>query len=433
MSSGTKNEKKEKGKMSSIATQLSLYFSGRMLCTYLGMDMLVLFLSVTGWCYAVEVQQYGKFRLSAMISRQFHREGERFFYDLYPRNGAVFHADMSLLLEILKYMAVGVLLFQLFLLIQSALKESYEIRKRLRPLKEMAVKTEQLSSLAFDESKFHQLEDAISQVNPSDSAARVQVGDKELKGLEMAVNRLIERMRASYRQQSRFVSDASHELRTPVAVIQGYASMLDRWGKEDPSILEEGIAAIKHESEHMSKLIEQLLFLARGDSGRNQMKFEEFSLSDMLREAMEEARMIDEKHFYSYRDQGEVNVYGDVTMLKQTVRILAENARKYSDDGDEIIFSAGENPGEVFFYVQDCGLGMCDQEVSHIFERFYRSDEARNSKTGGSGLGLSIAKWIVDKHQGHFNVLSRKELGTRICVILPVRNGEDAGMSGKEQ
>ncbi|MDD6207496.1 MAG: HAMP domain-containing sensor histidine kinase [Clostridiales bacterium] len=424
MSSVTKNKKKEKEKMSSIAVQLSLFFFIRRLGTYLGMDVLVLFLSVIGWCYGVEVQQYGRFRLLDMLSRQFHKEGGTFFYDIYPKSGEVFHADMTLLLQILKYMAIGVLVFQLLLLIQSVLKESYEIRKRLRPLKEMALKTEQISSLAFNESKFHQLEDAISQVNPNDSTAKVQVGDKELKGLEMAVNRLIERMRDTYRQQSRFVSDASHELRTPVAVIKGYADMLDRWGKEDSATLDEGIAAIKHESEHMSKLIEQLLFLARGDSGRNQMKFEEFSLSGMVREVMEESQMIDERHSYRYLDKGEVRAYGDITMLKQTVRILAENARKYSNDGDEIIFCAGETQEEVFFYVQDCGQGMNDKEVSHIFERFYRSDEARNSKTGGSGLGLSIAKWIVDKHKGHFDVLSRKELGTRIRVILPQKKEE---------
>lgn len=106
-------------------------------------------------------------------------------------------------------------------------------------------------------------------------------------------------------------------------------------------------------------------------------------------------------------------------MLKQTMRILADNAMKYTNEKDEIIFAFGRSGTEVFFYVQDSGVGMKEQDITHVFERFYRSDEARNKETGGTGLGLSIAKWIVDKHRGHFEILSREGLGTRITVWLP--------------
>ena len=97
---------------------------------------------------------------------------------------------------------------------------------------------------------------------------------KILAGIENALNDLLERMRASYKQQVQFVSDASHELRTPIAVIQGYVNMLHRWGKDDQAILTESIEAIKNESEHMQKLVEQLLFLARGDSNRQTTGYE---------------------------------------------------------------------------------------------------------------------------------------------------------------
>lgn len=106
-------------------------------------------------------------------------------------------------------------------------------------------------------------------------------------------------------------------------------------------------------------------------------------------------------------------------MLKQTLRILADNARKYTKDMDEIKFLAGRRGSECFFSVQDAGIGMAEKDITHMFERFYRSDEVRNSGTGGCGLGLSIAKWIVDKHHGHFEILSREGLGTRITVWLP--------------
>lgn len=274
------------------------------------------------------------------------------------------------------------------------------------------------------ESKFHRLEDAISNVNPGSGDEHLNIGDKELKGLELAVNNLIDRMRESFRQQSRFVSDASHELRTPISVIQGYVNMLDRWGKEDETVLAEGIEAIKHESEHMSSLVEQLLFLARSDSGRQKLVSEKISLNELMNEVYEESVMIDSDHVYTFQepashDPEQVFILGDPTMLKQTMRILADNARKYTKKNDEIMFAVGVQGEESFFSVQDTGIGMIEQDISHIFERFYRSDEVRNGSIGGSGLGLSIAKWIVDKHRGHFEILSREGLGTRIIVWLP--------------
>ena len=227
-------------------------------------------------------------------------------------------------------------------------------------------------------------------------------------------------MRDSYRQQARFVSDASHELRTPISVIQGYANMLDRWGKSDESVLDESIAAIKSESENMKNLVEQLLFLARGINGKTQLTITEFSLNNMMSEVLEESKMIDDKHIYSYINSEEINVYGDIGLLKQTARILVENAAKYTEAGEDIILRIGKNDkNEVYFSVQDNGIGMDAEDVPHIFERFFRADTARVRKNGGTGLGLSIAKWIIDNHKGYFSVLSRKGIGTRITVYLP--------------
>ncbi len=225
--------------------------------------------------------------------------------------------------------------------------------------------------MAFDEQKFHSLEDAISKISPATSDERIHIGDSELQGLEEAINNLLDRMRDSYRQQARFVSDASHELRTPISVIQGYANMLDRWGKDDEEVLEESIAAIKSESENMKNLIEQLLFLARGINGKTQLKVMEFSLNDMMQEVLEESKMIDKDHIYRYMDSENINVYGDISLLKQTARILIENAAKYTDKGENIILRTGKNnKNEPYFSIQDNGIGMDENDVLHMFERF---------------------------------------------------------------
>lgn len=199
--------------------------------------------------------------------------------------------------------------------------------------------------------------------------------------------------------------------------------MLDRWGKDDEQVLKESIEALKNESEHMKNLVEKLLFLARGDSGRNTLHIEDVNLTEMVSDVMEESAMIDAKHIYKMDGADtEVRTQGDAAMLKQALRIFVQNAAKYSKDGDTITLRAGMTGGAPFYSVQDEGVGMASSEVVHVFERFYRSDSARNSLEGGTGLGLSIAKWIVDAHGGVIEILSRPEFGSRITVKLPAQN-----------
>ncbi|MBQ4186353.1 MAG: sensor histidine kinase, partial [Firmicutes bacterium] len=284
----------------------------------------------------------------------------------------------------------------------------------LAPINELAAKADELSRLEFSEDKYQLLEDAITQL---DEGGKLSLRDSELVGIEAAINNLLTRVRESNRQQARFVNDASHELRTPIAVIGGYADMLERWGKDDEKVLNESIAAIRTETARMKHLVEQLLFLARGDSGKTQLQLEEIDAGALLKEAYEESVMIDEDHVYRLRESGEVlPVQADQGLLKQAVRILLDNAAKYTAKGDEIILSSGRQEGHVYLQVQDTGIGMAEADVEHMFERFYRADEARSFE--GTGLGLSIAKWIVDKHGGHFEIVSREDLGTRIRIVL---------------
>ncbi len=294
------------------------------------------------------------------------------------------------------------------------------VRRYLRPIDDIAQVTESISSRGFDESKFHSLETAIDELGGVSADEKLHIGDDDLAGLETAVNNLILRMHRGYRQQVRFVDDASHELRTPIAVIQGYADMLDRWGKTDPQVLEESIRAIRTETEHMKTLVEQLLFLARGDAGRHPLHMEKLDISALAEEVMEESRMIDSGHSYVLKAGESVFVRGDGAMLKQAVRILVENAAKYSPADSRITLRACREGERACLEVQDNGIGVSPEDARRMFDRFYRADAARNSETGGSGLGLSIAKWIVGRHSGGFRVKSVEELGTRITIELPL-------------
>ena len=311
----------------------------------------------------------------------------------------------------------------LLVLLQSRVGRD-KARRLLEPLERIAQTAQELSQVRFDSEKLHHLEDAIGTVSLLSPDARVLTGDKELQGLESAINDLIKRMRETYTEQTRFVSDASHELRTPIAVIQGYADMLQRWGKDDEKVLEEGITAIQSESAHMKKLVEQLLFLARGDNGRTQLVLEDVDLSLMLREVYEESLMIHPDREWRLDAEAPVMVRGDAAMLKQTARILVDNAVKYTSDGQLISLRTRFKEGTPCFEVQDNGIGIKEADLAHIFDRFFRSDPARTRATGGTGLGLSIAKWIVDRHGGYFDVFSREEFGTRIGVVLPQKTEE---------
>ena len=303
--------------------------------------------------------------------------------------------------------------------IQNQLKPIYDLAENAVRLTDESDPRKSHGIADYDE-RMHDLESAIENIKPDVPNSKLQTADKDLKGLEDAINSLLERTKNSYSQQIRIVSDASHELRTPIAVIKGYTDMLDRWGKKDEKVLDESITAIKTETEHMNRLVQQLLFLARGDSGRTQLKLERFSLADMVREVYNESEMIDTDHEWQLYATDELMAMGDVALLKQAIRILVENATKYTPKGETITLKAvWDEKSAPMVVVQDSGMGIGQEDLGKIFDRFYRADPARGGQQGGSGLGLSIAKWIIDRHGGYFDVVSSENVGTRFKIHLP--------------
>lgn len=410
--------------VTSIAIKLNSIFIRKLFFKFLLIDITLIAILIGFWCIEGEISFYGELVQKAQRSLELYPI-ETASYTVVWENGKTMIKEASSFLYVLIRIIRIIGIIEVIFLLEEMIFGTNRTRKVLKPLNEIAETASRLSNMSFDEEKFQNLEDAISKISPTISDEIIHIGDSDFKGLEEAINNLLERMRDSYRQQARFVSDASHELRTPISVIQGYANMLDRWGKEDESVLEESISAIKSESENMKNLVEQLLFLARGINGKTQLKKEEFLLNDMMGEVLEESKMIDKDHIYKYIESENITAYGDVGLLKQTARILIENAAKYTDKGENIILRSGINQkGEYYFSIQDNGIGVDEEDVTHIFERFFRADTARVRKNGGTGLGLSIAKWIVDSHKGYFSVLSRKDIGTRITVFLPKKYDE---------
>ena len=242
--------------------------------------------------------------------------------------------------------------------------------------------------------------------------------DDELKRLASTFNKMIDRLQDSFNRQIQFVSDASHELRTPIAVIQGYANLLDRWGKNDKEALEKSIYAIKLEANSMASLVESLLFLAKGDSGTQVIEKKEISINKLIEEVIDESNVIEKDHeiLSDRNDIGEITA--DCGMIKQMLRIFVSNSIKFTPKGGKIKIDSEVHKEFVKITVSDTGIGIPKDEINNIFERFYIVDKSRSKESAGSGIGLSIAKRIVDMHKGTIDVESEDGKGTRVIVTL---------------
>ena len=245
------------------------------------------------------------------------------------------------------------------------------------------------------------------------------VAEDELKELGDTFNLMIERLETDFEKQRRFVSDASHELRTPLSVIYGHVNMLNRWGKDDPQVLTQSLSVLKSETENMNKLIENLLYLAKGDNNVLKLKIEEFEVCRLIKEISEETLLNHEALNLKYICQEALMVNGDYNSLKQVLRILVDNSIKFSELQNEILINVEKDCEGIKFSVQDSGSGISKQSLPYIFDRFYRADESRTKATGGTGLGLAIAKQIIQNHKGRIWAESEPGKGTRISFIIP--------------
>lgn len=251
-----------------------------------------------------------------------------------------------------------------------------------------------------------------------DSRLEVPEADDELKLLVTTLNEMLDRVEAAFIRQGQFTQDASHELRTPLAVLQGNADLLARWGKNDPAVRDKCIAAIQRQIEYMHHLVANLLFLSRGDRGVHALQREDFSLSALLSEIIEERRSFDRAHAYIL-NAAPLHLTADASLIRQLMLILLDNASKYTPDGKTISVSAAQTASGAAITVQDEGCGVPPEQMTRIFDRFFRVDKARARETGGTGLGLAIAKTIVQMHAGAIWAENGAERGLEVHVVLP--------------
>lgn len=257
-------------------------------------------------------------------------------------------------------------------------------------------------------------------INDLDKRLDVRGSKNELKDLALTFNETLNRLEESIEKQNQFISDASHELRTPIAVIQGYANLLNRWGKDDKEVLEESLEAIKNESENMKSLVENLLFLARGDKHTQKVNKEDFPLNKLIEEVLTETKLIDDTHIITIERNEEITINADKTLIKEALRIFLDNSIKYTPLGGTVKLTAYKRNNKAVIILEDNGIGISKKHLPHIFDRFYRTDKSRTRESGGTGLGLSIAKWIIDNHSGTIDINSKIDMGTTVTVELPL-------------
>ena len=254
---------------------------------------------------------------------------------------------------------------------------------------------------------------------------RIPIGtaDDELNELAKTLNKMLDRLQGGINKQQKFVSDASHELRTPAAVIKGYIEFIETYGTADEALLKENLKIIGSEAQNMQALLENLLFLSRTDQHRQKLNKKTLDLDDIVGDVMSKMKTVVKTHKVELVKNTPAKIFGDETTIKQMLRIFLDNAVKYTPEGGYIKVSSTIDGEKILLSISDSGIGIAPENLDKIFDRFFRIDsEDLVSEANGSGLGLSIAKWIADSHEIIISVDSELGTGTTFTLTIPIKN-----------
>jgi heavy metal sensor kinase len=261
----------------------------------------------------------------------------------------------------------------------------------------------------------------ITGTNLSNRLERLETGD-ELQRLSDTLNEMLSRIESAFLRVSQFTADASHELRTPIALIRTEAEIALRKSRDEAEY-REALWHVLSEAERTSILIEGLLALARADAGRESMSLQPTDFQQITQEAARDwgPRVIAHHLLFESRvTESRLFVVGDISALSRLLNILFDNAVKYTPPPGTIELTLEKKGPQAVLTIRDTGIGIRQDDQAKIFERFYRADQARSRESGGSGLGLAIAKWIVEQHRGQVRVESSLGHGSAFFIELPL-------------
>ena len=277
--------------------------------------------------------------------------------------------------------------------------------------------------------KIQEIISSISEENISTKRIKVSEKNDEFAIVSEHFNELLDKISFYIEQQKHFVEDVSHELRTPVAIVEGHLKLLNRWGKDDPEVLEESLQASLVELQRMKTLVQEMLDLSRAPQVKEQYKDATTNVTEVAKQVVHNFRVLYPEFTFTFDDDLKHDLWIPIYLnhLEQVVIILMDNAVKYSLNRKEIILSLSKGEEHVEIAVQDFGMGMTEEDRKKVFSRFYRVDKARSRERGGNGLGLSIAKELIESYDGEISVTTLLNHGSIFKITLPLTK-KDKGM-----
>jgi two-component system sensor histidine kinase ArlS len=243
----------------------------------------------------------------------------------------------------------------------------------------------------------------------------------EISSLAKMFNEMMDQLELSFRQQKQFVEDASHELRTPISIIEGHLALLNRWGKKDPAILEESLTTALQETNRLKGLIQDLLELSQAESPV-WVNSEVIDVVDVIESVVEKVSTLYRNYNFQMdiKDLAGLKISINPDHLEQILIILLDNAVKYSLNEKAIQLVGFIQDQWLAIKVIDFGIGIPEEDLPYVHQRFYRVDKARTRENGGHGLGLAIAKHLVEKYEGSIQLSSEEHRGTHALIRFPV-------------
>ena len=306
-----------------------------------------------------------------------------------------------------------------------------ELRKQLRTLFFQLLVVEAIVSvgLAYFISRLiskpieeiHDIIASIDEENIETKRLIVPKKNDEFAVVSQQFNELLDKISFYISQQKHFVEDVSHELRTPVAIVEGHLKLLNRWGKNDPEVLEESLRASLSEIQRMKTLVQEMLDLSRAPQVKEQYKDAKTEVVSTLEQIVTNFKLL----YPDFTFISDIDTHEEILSpiyrnhFEQIIIILLDNAVKYSTNRKEIIVSLSTTTGHVEIGIQDFGMGLSEEDKKKVFSRFYRVDKARSRERGGNGLGLSIAKELIEGYKGRISLTSHLNQGSVFKVKLP--------------